>query len=85
MSFDLAYFKVKNTIRKAVGITHKKVSIRNVSVTVVVFDIFTLNGASLYTCETTPVYKMSLEAELPEDEALSLLVKVSSQTPALPL
>jgi hypothetical protein len=76
---------VKNTIRKAVGITHKKVSIRSVSVTDVVFVIFTLNEASLYTCETTPVCKKSPGAELLKDGVLSPLVKVSSQTPALPL
>ena len=64
---------------------HKKVSIRNVSVTLVVLVIFTSLHSSLYTYETTPVYKKSLGAELPEGASPSPWVKGSSQTHPPPL
>ena len=47
--------------------------------------IFTSLSASLYTYETTPVYKKSPEAELPEGASPFPSVKVSSQTPPHPL
>ena len=67
------------------GIIHKKVSIRNISVTLAVLFIFTSLQSSLYTCETTPVCKKSPEAELPEGASPSPWVKVSSQSPPRPL